>query len=41
MSEGELYLKMYPHLRRKWINQCVACQMMRYKPELPSGEWLI
>lgn len=34
MTEGEEYLIMYPQLR-KWINQCVACQDIGYKPELP------
>lgn len=34
MTEGEEYLKMYPQLK-KWINQCVACQDIGYKPELP------
>lgn len=40
MSEGEVYLEMYPYLRRKWMNQCVACQIIGYKPELPLEEWL-
>jgi len=35
MTEGEQYLRMYPELR-KWINQCVVCQSIGYKPELPA-----
>jgi len=36
-SESYLYLKMYPGLR-KWINQCVACQTMGHKPDMPRDE---
>jgi hypothetical protein len=35
-KDGLLYLKMYPELRRKWINQCVCCQHVGHKPELPE-----
>ncbi|OUS70282.1 hypothetical protein B1748_29030 [Paenibacillus sp. MY03] len=34
MTKGEEYLKMYPSLM-KWINQCIACQSIGYKPDLP------
>lgn len=34
-NEGLLYLRGYPQLR-KWINQCVACQRLGYKPEMPQ-----
>jgi hypothetical protein len=36
-SESYLYLKMYPRLR-KWINQCVACQTMGHRPDMPHDE---
>ena len=35
-NDGLLYLHTYPKLR-KWINQCVACQQVGYKPELPDS----
>lgn len=34
-AEGEIYLKSYPELERRWINQCVACQRKGYKPSMP------
>jgi hypothetical protein len=34
-NEGLLYLQDYPSLR-KWINQCVACQRLGHKPEMPE-----
>jgi hypothetical protein len=34
-NDGLLYLQQYPRLR-KWINQCVACQQIGYRPELPE-----
>ena len=35
-NDGLLYLQDYPKLRQ-WINQCVACQQVGYKPELPDS----
>lgn len=39
-DSGRGYLRMYPKLM-KWINQCIACQSIGYKPEmltkLPAG----
>ncbi len=35
-QKGNEYLTMYPKLRRRWINQCVACQAQGYKPEMPK-----
>jgi hypothetical protein len=34
-SDGLLYLQKYPGLR-KWVSQCVACQELGYKPEMPE-----
>lgn len=34
-NDGLLYLDMYPGLR-KWTNQCVTCQRLGYRPELPE-----
>ena len=34
-NEGLLYLQDYPRLR-KWINQCVACQRLGYRPDMPK-----
>lgn len=34
MTDGEVYLKMYPKLS-KWMNRCIVCQDFGYKPELP------
>ena len=31
----EIYLKQYPEAR-KWLNQCVVCQTIEYKPILPE-----
>jgi hypothetical protein len=33
-NDGLKYLQHYPRLR-KWINQCVACQALGHKPEMP------
>jgi hypothetical protein len=33
--EVELYLKMYPKLKR-WLNQCVGCRREGYRPEMPA-----
>ncbi len=33
-EEGEQYLSQFPKLRR-WINQCVCCGRMGYKPDMP------
>ena len=35
MKGGDQYLAMYPKLHR-WMNRCVACQRLGYKPELPD-----
>jgi hypothetical protein len=35
INDGLLYLRTYPQLR-KWVNQCVACQRLGYKPEMPE-----
>lgn len=35
-NDGLLYLRQYPRLR-KWINQCIACQRVGHKPELPEN----
>jgi hypothetical protein len=34
-NDGLLYLNDYPRLR-KWINQCVICQCMGSKPDIPA-----
>jgi hypothetical protein len=34
--DGMEYLDMYPGLRKKWINQCIGCQEIGYKPDLPK-----
>lgn len=37
------YLKMYPELL-KWINECPACHIKGYKPDMPlhiGEEWSI
>jgi hypothetical protein len=34
-KDKELYLKQYPEIR-KWLNTCIICQSIGYKPELPS-----
>lgn len=33
-NDGLQYLQDYPRLR-KWINQCVTCQALGYKPDMP------
>lgn len=33
-NSAKKYLATYPKLM-KWINQCVSCQSMGYKPEMP------
>jgi hypothetical protein len=33
-DDGLAYLQQYPRLR-KWINQCVTCQAIGLKPEMP------
>ena len=38
MSKGkdkDLYLKEYPEAN-KWLNQCIICQSVGYKPEMPE-----
>jgi hypothetical protein len=32
--EIELYVRQYPEIKR-WLNQCVICQTIEYKPSLP------
>jgi hypothetical protein len=34
-NDGMQYLQSYPKLW-KWINQCVVCQRIGHKPELPE-----
>ena len=34
-NDAQMYLEMYPHLKKKWVNQCVLCQREGYKPNLP------
>lgn len=29
------YIKQYPEVKR-WLNQCVVCQAIGYKPEMPK-----
>jgi hypothetical protein len=29
------YLKQYPETK-KWLNQCIVCQSIGYKPEMPE-----
>jgi hypothetical protein len=35
MKGGEEYLAMYPFMER-WMNRCIACQRLGYKPEMPD-----
>lgn len=35
-DSGPGYLRMHPKLM-KWINRCIECQSMGYKPELPEN----
>lgn len=35
VEDIEMYLKQYPEIKR-WLNQCIVCQSMGYKPELPE-----
>lgn len=35
-NDRELYLKQYPEIRR-WLNQCIICQTIGYKPDLPDN----
>ena len=35
-NEAQMYLEMYPHLRKRWINQCLVCQREGYVPDLPA-----
>ncbi len=34
--DKETYLKSYPKIR-KWLNFCIICQDVGYKPELPEN----
>ena len=34
-SGGLEYLKMYPEMK-KWVKQCVACQIHGYDPNMPN-----
>lgn len=36
-NEAQLYLEMYPNLKKKWINQCIICQREGYKLSLPEN----
>jgi len=33
-NDGEGYLRQYPRLR-KWISQCICCQAVGHRPDLP------
>lgn len=33
--DKETYLKQYPEIR-KWLNECIVCGTVGYKPELPE-----
>jgi len=33
-DDGETYLRMYPHLAKRWINVCVRCHHQGYKPDM-------
>lgn len=35
LEDREIYLKQYPETKR-WLNQCIICQSIGYKPELPE-----
>lgn len=35
-NDAQLYLEMYPNLKKKQINQCIVCQRQGYKPEHPD-----
>jgi hypothetical protein len=34
-KDKDSYLKQYPEAK-KWLNQCIICQSVGYKPELPE-----
>ena len=34
-KEKEQYIKMYPEAR-KWLNECIICHSIGYKPEMPE-----
>jgi hypothetical protein len=34
-ADKEQYLKDYPGVR-KWVNECMVCHTVGYKPELPE-----
>ena len=34
-KEKDQYIKQYPEMR-KWLNECVICQTIGYKPDLPE-----
>lgn len=34
-NDGLNYIKSYPKLK-KWINECIVCGSVGYKPELPE-----
>lgn len=36
-STAEKYLQQYPRIR-KWLNQCLMCQSLGYKPEMPEED---
>ena len=35
-KDNEIYIQRFPEMR-KWINQCVICQTIGYKPNLPQN----
>ncbi|GCB34519.1 hypothetical protein [Bacteroides faecalis] len=36
LKQKELYIKQYPQAKN-WLNQCVICQEIGYKPEMPEN----
>lgn len=34
--ERKLYVKQYPAKTNKWLNECLACGSIGYKPEMPE-----
>jgi len=38
-KDREIYVRQYPEAK-KWLNQCVVCGSVGYKPELPDEVYL-
>ena len=34
-KDKDAYLKQYPNAK-KWLNECIICQTIGYKPEMPK-----